>query len=161
MAGNKGSKRAFIHWLMPELVRRGERVTMKEFAWLLGQDKNTARVHYYILKRQGQVPEGLEFENEVSTGWMAQKEAQAVARALEPAGPDVDTRLDCEKAVEALECLSEFERTVIQRRYGLGGRLEHTLEEIGSQYGTTREWIRQVEERALAKLRKRVARGWM
>ena len=38
-------------------------------------------------------------------------------------------------------------------RFGIGGAGEHTLEEVGKVFGVTRERIRQIEAKALAKLR--------
>jgi RNA polymerase primary sigma factor len=39
-------------------------------------------------------------------------------------------------------------------RFGIGGATEHTLEEVGKRFGVTRERIRQIEAKALEKLRK-------
>lgn len=49
--------------------------------------------------------------------------------------------------------ISNRERLVICRRFGIGGEREHTLEEVGQLYGVTRERIRQIEAGALRKLR--------
>ncbi|MEK7568887.1 MAG: sigma-70 family RNA polymerase sigma factor [Patescibacteria group bacterium] len=54
---------------------------------------------------------------------------------------------------KALSTLSPRERKVIEERFGLEGRREHTLEEIGDLFGVTQETIRQTEARALRKLR--------
>lgn len=54
---------------------------------------------------------------------------------------------------EALMTLDEREREVIRLYFGLGGVDTLTLEEIGVQFGLTRERVRQIKERALAKLR--------
>ena len=39
-------------------------------------------------------------------------------------------------------------------RFGLGGTSEHTLQEVGETFGVTRERIRQIEAKALEKLRR-------
>ena len=54
---------------------------------------------------------------------------------------------------QALEVLNADERLVIVSRYGLGGLEPHTLTDIGAMMGLTREHIRQIEKRALSKLR--------
>lgn len=59
-----------------------------------------------------------------------------------------------EEVRELLEKLTERERQVISMRYGLGDESTHTLEEIGKILGVTRERVRQIEARAMEKLRK-------
>ena len=53
----------------------------------------------------------------------------------------------------ALEALDERERVILILRFGLGGEEPQTLEQIGEHFGLTRERIRQMQNRALAKLR--------
>lgn len=55
---------------------------------------------------------------------------------------------------KALCALKPREREVIELRYGLTGNAPMTLEEIGTSFGLTRERIRQIESRALERLRK-------
>jgi RNA polymerase primary sigma factor len=58
-----------------------------------------------------------------------------------------------EKLVEVLAGLSERERTVLELRFGLKDGSERTLEEVGRQLNVTRERVRQIEAKALKKLR--------
>lgn len=62
--------------------------------------------------------------------------------------------LDLEtKIVELLDSLGEREREILQMRFGLGLDRPRTLEEVGAELGVTRERIRQIEARTLARLR--------
>ena len=73
------------------------------------------------------------------------------------------TQAEPEKATEAallkeqvrqlLGTLDERERRVLELRYGIGGDRARTLEEVGKEFGVTRERIRQIEAKALRKLR--------
>ncbi len=58
-----------------------------------------------------------------------------------------------EKLKEAISVLSKREKKVISMRFGLNGETPMTLEEIGQMYGITRERVRQIEAKALQKLR--------
>ncbi|MDD8026402.1 MAG: RNA polymerase sigma factor RpoD [Acidobacteriota bacterium] len=58
-----------------------------------------------------------------------------------------------EKIEEALKSLTEREAKVLEMRFGLGDGNEHTLEEVGRQFNVTRERIRQIEAKALRKLK--------
>jgi RNA polymerase primary sigma factor len=53
----------------------------------------------------------------------------------------------------SLNELSPREQDIIRMRFGLGDNVPHTLEEVGSVMGVSRERIRQLEKRALSKLR--------
>jgi RNA polymerase sigma factor (sigma-70 family) len=63
------------------------------------------------------------------------------------------TELARQEVAAALDQLHERERGVLELRYGLSGDEPRTLEEIGDLYGVTRERIRQIEKKTLAKLR--------
>ena len=54
---------------------------------------------------------------------------------------------------EILESLTDREAKVLQMRFGIGMNTDHTLEEVGKQFDVTRERIRQIEAKALRKLR--------
>jgi len=59
----------------------------------------------------------------------------------------------CEATLEVLENLTPREEKVLRMRFGIGMNTDHTLEEVGKQFGVTRERIRQIEAKALRKLR--------
>ena len=58
-----------------------------------------------------------------------------------------------EQVRNVLGFLTERERSVIEMRFGLNDGKDHTLEEVGRAFGVTRERIRQIEAKALRKLR--------
>ncbi|MDH5744577.1 MAG: RNA polymerase sigma factor RpoD, partial [Candidatus Aminicenantes bacterium] len=58
-----------------------------------------------------------------------------------------------EEIEEALKNHTHREAKILKMRFGLGDGNEHTLEEVGQQFKVTRERIRQIEEKALRKLR--------
>ena len=75
---------------------------------------------------------------------------------------DVDSEAPAESAArrmlndtlaETLAELSEREQEVVRMRFGLDDGQPHTLEEVGRHFGVTRERIRQIESKTLAKLR--------
>ena len=54
---------------------------------------------------------------------------------------------------EVLSTLTEREAKVLRMRFGIHGTKALTLEEVGREFGVTRERIRQIESKALRKLR--------
>jgi len=90
-----------------------------------------------------------------------------------PAGPDSDARLSdfvedknlvaaddavisvdlAEQTRKALSELTPREEKILRMRFGIGESSEHTLEEVGNAFSVTRERIRQIEAKALRKLR--------
>ncbi len=58
-----------------------------------------------------------------------------------------------EQAAKVLRTLSPREEEVLKMRFGIGDGSEHTLEEVGKKFAVTRERIRQIESKALRKLR--------
>lgn len=77
--------------------------------------------------------------------------------------PTLDAHLDdgrnLDELPEALECLPQRERWIISHRFGLQGCPRRTLQELGTQLGVSRQRIRQLELRALARIRARLDKG--
>ena len=129
-----------------------------------------------LTKRLGREPTDEELAHEsgltVEKIWEARKVAPEPVSIFEPVGEDnamlgdfiedveasapfemIASRLNIENLKDVLERLNDRERTIIEMRYGLGGREPATLDEVGRHFNVTRERIRQLETKALAKLR--------
>jgi RNA polymerase primary sigma factor len=58
-----------------------------------------------------------------------------------------------EQTRKVLATLTPREEKVLRMRFGIGEKSDHTLEEVGNDFDVTRERIRQIEAKALRKLR--------
>ena len=73
---------------------------------------------------------------------------------------DLDAQDACRKVRQCVDtCLSDRERTIIIRRYGLDGRPARTQREIARQCGISRSYVSRIEKRALEKLQEGME-GW-
>ena len=72
--------------------------------------------------------------------------------AINPSESMVKSNLS-EKTRAVLSSLTPREEKVLRMRFGIGGKSDHTLEEVGQDFNVTRERIRQIEAKALRKLR--------
>lgn len=73
-------------------------------------------------------------------------------KAVAPAEEVVNTKLS-EQIDSILSDLTPREEQVLRKRFGIGEKSDHTLEEVGKLFNVTRERIRQIEAKALRKLR--------
>jgi RNA polymerase primary sigma factor len=74
------------------------------------------------------------------------------SRMVSPADSVINLNLR-EQTAEVLKTLSPREEKIVKMRFGLQDGSEHTLEEVGQNFAVTRERIRQIEAKALRKLR--------
>lgn len=76
---------------------------------------------------------------------------------LEAPQPEDQTRVELLRGLiqDAVRTLPERERKILAMRYGLENETPHTLEDIGLTFGISRERVRQLQNSALARLRKR------
>jgi len=71
-----------------------------------------------------------------------------------PSPPETVIHINLREQIDdALKTVTEREAKVLKMRFGLGDGNEHTLEEVGQQFKVTRERIRQIEAKALRKLK--------
>ena len=139
--------------------------------------RKVSRERHKLLQKEGRNPTPQEIA--ARTGVPLARVEQALGMAPEPAsldmpiGDDQDATLgDLVKASDAIdpheaaeanalrglirEALAELtprEQSILCMRFGIGATTDHTLEEIGKAFGVTRERIRQIEAKALNKLR--------
>ncbi|MBI2406390.1 MAG: sigma-70 family RNA polymerase sigma factor, partial [Candidatus Harrisonbacteria bacterium] len=59
-----------------------------------------------------------------------------------------------EKIKEILNDLAPREQSILRMRFGLEDGVTHTLEEVGKEFGVTRERIRQIEAKSLGRIKK-------
>ena len=69
---------------------------------------------------------------------------------------DLEGKANVNMIHDLLPTLDKREQAILRQRFGLDGGDERTLEELGEQFGVTRERIRQIQEMAMAKLRRKI-----
>jgi RNA polymerase primary sigma factor len=70
--------------------------------------------------------------------------------------------VDMKKKIDDVLCsLSSKEEKIIRKRFGIGGDVPHTLEEVGLEFEVTRERIRQIEGKAIRKLKHSSRSKWL
>jgi RNA polymerase primary sigma factor len=74
-------------------------------------------------------------------------------KKIAPPGEAAFNRTLKEQTKKILSTLTAREEKILSMRFGIGEKADHTLEEVGQDYNLTRERIRQIEEKALRKLR--------
>jgi RNA polymerase primary sigma factor len=90
----------------------------------------------------------------IQDAWASEKRLDQVLDKSIPRPVDAASKqLLKEQIHNILGALSEREREVLEMRFGLLDGEDHTLEEVGRHFGVTRERIRQIEAKALRKLR--------
>ena len=67
----------------------------------------------------------------------------------------IENGLDADTLYVKLATLTPREEAVLRLRYGIGRDRAYTLEEVGNEFCVTRERVRQIEAKAMRKLRKR------
>jgi RNA polymerase primary sigma factor len=73
-------------------------------------------------------------------------------RAISPVASAISANLR-RVTTETLACLTPREEHIVRMRFGIGMNADHTLEEVGKRFSVTRERIRQIEAKALRKLK--------
>jgi RNA polymerase primary sigma factor len=124
----------------------GREPTPAELAPALGTDTESLEA----LDRLSR--EAISLESQVAGTEKRLEDFVADAAADRPDG-DIDTERMRSGVGSLIGSLTAREQLILRLRYGLGGEEEHTLEQIGQSLGLSRERVRQLEARALKKLR--------
>ncbi|MFC1935727.1 sigma-70 family RNA polymerase sigma factor, partial [Chloroflexota bacterium] len=138
---------------------------------------NLLRARYRLVQEHGMEPTdeelGLEMDLPLSRIQEIRKISQVPVSLETPIGEEGDSHLGDfiedraalapvdaasyqllkEQIDETLDSLNEREKRILQLRFGLGDGRARTLEEVGREFGVTRERIRQIEAKALRRLR--------
>lgn len=97
-------------------------------------------------------------ENESFDRWIGERDDTTVGDLIADSSQNVEEEAINKSLIndikKALGCLTEREREVIEQRFGLNTGFGKTLEEIGIEFNVTRERIRQIEDKALRKIRR-------
>lgn len=125
----------------------GRQPTLEEISEQVDQSPEEIRqlIHYSRLPISLDEPVGEDGENDLLN--FIENE-----NAVVPFNSVQQTLLE-EDISHALSELSEREASIIKLRFGLEGNRSHTLKELGEIFGVTRERIRQIQQKALRKLR--------
>jgi RNA polymerase primary sigma factor len=78
----------------------------------------------------------------------------ATGDSVDNPSKEADDRILKDRIDNILGSLTEKERRILEMRHGLGDGVFHTLEEVGNEFGVTRERIRQIEAKAHEKIRR-------
>ncbi len=170
----------YATWWIRQALQRGLANTGRTVRLPVHVHELMGKIRYAefaLLQQLGREPTETEVANELGLAVERLREvrlaAQDVASLDKPIGEDGDatmgelvadqhavdpegaatTVLAQREVTRALGALTDRERRVLMLRYGLEDGEEHTLEDIGAEFGLTRERIRQIEKKTLTKLR--------
>jgi RNA polymerase primary sigma factor len=135
------------------MAERGREAPLRDVAGAAGVDLDRAEAILNAARPAGSLEQPLGDDETLTL-----VDVLADPRA-EGAYDDVVSEAAAPQLGALLRALSEREREVVERRHGLGDRDEESLAEIGRRLGVSRERARQIEARALAKMRLPQGRG--
>src|SRR5689334_13942105 len=155
----EGTRAVRLPVYIMEEVMRVKRVT-RQLYQELGRDPTTAQIGERLGIPAERVSELLVWAEKVFSldAPLSEEEANSLGDIIEDPnaqGPSetTDRALLREEVRRVLNNLTLRERQVIELRFGLVDDHDHTLEEVGKRLKVTRERVRQIEERAIRKLR--------
>ncbi len=131
------------------LQELGRRPTLAEIADAIGAPVEKVQIAMRCMREPKSLETPLGTEGDATFADLLED-----VRAPSPLDGAIQAALT-DEAERLLDTLTPREATVIRMRFGLGGAAEHSLEQVGECFGVTRERIRQIEAKALARLKLR------
>jgi len=129
------------------LQERGREASPAELARRLGMAEEKAQELFEVAKYPISMETPIGHEEDVHLGDLIEdNNAQVLLDSAAKARMTIAVR-------EILDILTPREAKILVMRFGIGTHTEHTLEQVSRQFGVTRERIRQIEAKALRKLR--------
>jgi RNA polymerase primary sigma factor len=125
----------------------GREPTPEELAKKLGMPLEKVRSILKIAKEPLSLETPIGEEGESNLGDLIEDK-----NAIQPIDAMIQSNLR-ETTTRVLASLTPREERIVRMRFGLGLNSDHTLEEVGQQFSVTRERIRQIEAKALRKLK--------
>ena len=129
------------------LSERGREATPEELAKKLAMPLDRVRKVLKISKEPVSLETPVGDEEDSNLGDFIEDQ-----NALQPLDASIRSNLG-ESTTKILATLTPREERVLRMRFGIGMNTDHTLEEVGLQFSVTRERIRQIEAKALRKLK--------
>ena len=129
------------------LSEKGREATPEELAKKLAMPLDRVRKVLKISKEPVSLETPVGDEEDSSLGDFIEDQ-----NALQPLDASIRSNLG-ESTTKILATLTPREERVLRMRFGIGMNTDHTLEEVGLQFSVTRERIRQIEAKALRKLK--------
>ena len=129
------------------LSERGREPTPEELAKKLAMSLDRVRKVLKISKEPVSLETPVGDEEDSNLGDFIEDQS-----ALQPLDASIRSNLG-ESTTRILATLTPREERVLRMRFGIGMNTDHTLEEVGLQFSVTRERIRQIEAKALRKLK--------
>ena len=127
-------------------IELGREPSTKEIAERMGEEENRVKEWRAIVKDPVSIDQRINEDDEATLGDLGADEED-----ISPI-EEIHQEQVTQKVTDVLLTLETREADVIRRRFGIGMRAQ-TLEEVGQDYGLSKERIRQIEEKAMRKLR--------